>query len=213
MPVTITHGYTDLTTLKAYLGITVSTLDDQLSMAINSASRSIDNYCQRRFWLDSTAAARTFVPQSLTFIDFDDDIGSTSGLIIKIDAAGDGTYETTWAVSDYQLLPVNAPNAFPEAEPWSAIRAVGSKTFPWLVNTWLTRLDRVQITALWGWPAIPDTVVQACLIKAARLFHRKDSPQGVAGFGDFGPVRLAKGEDGDVMSLLNPYRRVPVLVA
>lgn len=213
MPVTITHGYTDLTTLKAYLGISVSTLDDQLSMSINAASRSIDNYCQRRFWLDGSAVARTFMPQTLTHIEFDDDIGSTSGLIIATDAAGDGTFETTWGASDYQLLPVNAVSAFPEAEPWTAIRAVGTKTFPWLVNTWLTRLDRVQVTAKWGWPAVPDAVGFACRLKAARLVSRKDSPQGVLGFGDFGPVRLSRSEDADVMSLLDPYRRVPVLVA
>lgn len=213
MPVTITHGYTDLATFKAYMGIAVSTLDDQLSMAINAASRSIDNYCQRRFWLDASAVARTYVPQTLTSIEFDDDIGDASSVIIKTDASGDGSFETTWAASDYELLPVNAAFAFPEAEPWTAIRAVGTKTFPWLVNTWLTRLDRVQITAKWGWPAVPDAVTQSCLIKAARLFHRKDSPQGIAGFGEFGPVRLTRSEDADVVGLLNPYRRTPVLVA
>lgn len=213
MPVTITHGYTDLTTMKAYLGIAVSTLDDQLSMAINAASRSIDNYCQRRFWVDGQAVARTFTPKSLTGVDLAADISSVSGLIVKTDAGGDGTFETTWAASDYELLPVGAATAFPEAEPWTAIRAVGSRTFPAWGSTWLTRLDRVQVTALWGWPAVPDAVTQACLIKASRLFHRKDSPQGIAGFGEFGPVRLSRGEDQDVMGLLDPYRRVPVLVA
>lgn len=209
----ITNGYTTLVLIKAYLGITVSTYDTQLESAVNAASRTIDNYCQRKFWLDPTAVARTFVPQTLTHIEFDADIGDAASVVLKTDASGDGVYETTWVASDYQLLPVGAATAFPEAEPWTEIRAVGTKTFPWLVNTWLTRLDRVQITAKWGWPAVPDSVSQACLIKAARLFHRKDSPQGIAGFGDFGPVRLAKGEDADVMSLLNAYRRVPVLVA
>jgi len=209
---TITNGYTDLTTFKAYMGITVSTLDSQCESAVNAASRLVDGYCQRRFWLDGSAVARTFMPKSLTCLDLEDDIGSTSSFTLKTDASGDGTFETTWAAADYQLLPVNAATASPEAKPWTAIRAVGTKTFPWLVNTWLTRLDRVQVTALWGWPAVPDAVRQATLIKAARLFRRKDSPEGVAGFGDFGPVRLSRLEDGDVMSLLDPYRRAPVLV-
>lgn len=208
----ITNGYTDLATLKSYLGITVSTYDTLLNLAVNAASRSIDNFCQRKFWLDPTATVQTFVPQSLNCISFDEDIGDSASVILKTDASGDGTFETTWASTDYELLPVNAANAFPEAEPWTAIRAVGTKTFPWLVNTWLTRLDRVQITAKWGWPTVPDSVTQACLIKAARLFHRKDSPQGIAGFGDFGPVRLSRSEDADVVGLLNPYRRTPVLV-
>lgn len=209
----VTNGYTDVPTLKAYLGITVPTLDAQLESAINAASRAIDGYCQRRFWLDSNANAQTFIPQSLTMLDLDDDIGTTNALVIKTDASGDGVYETTWASTDYQLLPVNAPTANPEAKPWTALRAVGTKTFPWLVNTWLTRLDRVQVTARWGWPAVPSAVSQACLIKASRFFHRKDSPQGIAGFGDFGPVRLGRGEDGDVAALLDSYRRLPTLVA
>jgi hypothetical protein len=209
----VTNGYTSLTLIKAYLGISVSTYDTQLEMAVNAASRSIDNYCQRRFWLDTNAVARTFIPRYLNELDFGDDIGTTTDLVVKTDASGDGTFETTLAATDYQLLPVNAAYAFPEAEPWTGLRAVGTKTFPWLVNTWLTRLDRVQITARWGWPAVPDAVSQAAVIKASRLFHRKDSPQGIAGYGDFGPVRLTRGEDADVCLLLNPYRRTPVLVA
>jgi hypothetical protein len=207
------HAYSDLVSLKAYMAIQVSTNDGLLDFALGAASRAIDSFCQRRFWLDDTPVARTFIPQGLTHLELDDDIGSTTGLVIKTDASGDGTFETTWTTADYQLLPVNAAAAWPEAKPWTEIRAVGTKTFPWLVNTWLTRLDRVQITAAWGWPAVPDPVVQACLIKASRLFHRKDSPQGIAGFGDFGPVRLSRLEDGDVLSLLSDYRRVPVLVA
>src|SRR4051812_37080878 len=213
MTATLTNAYTDLTTFKAYMGITVSTLDTQLTMALNAASRSIDNYCQRKFWLDSVAVARTFQPKYLSYIDLEGDIGSLTDLVVKTGASGDGTFGTTWAATDYQLYPVNAPYAFPEAEPWTAIRAVGTKTLPWLVDRWLTHLDRVQVTAKWGWPAVPDAVVQACLIKGSRLFHRKDSPQGIAGYGDFGPVRLSRSEDTDVTGLLDPYRRVPVLVA
>jgi hypothetical protein len=210
---TISHGYTDLTTIKSYLGVTVSTYDAQLESAVNAASRTIDNYCQRRFWLDGSAVARSFNPRTLTLLEFDDDLGDAASVIVKTDAGGDGTFETTWAASDYQLLPVNAASAYTEPRPWTSIRAVGTKTFPWLVNTWLTHMNRVEITAKWGWPAVPDAVTQACLIKASRLFSRKDSPQGIAGFGDFGPVRVSRLEDGDVMSLLDAYRKAPVLVA
>jgi len=131
--------------------------------------------------------------------------------VVATDPSGRGVFDTVWASTDFQLLPYNAA-AGPEPEPWTALRAVGTKTFPWLLNTWLTRLDRVQITAKWGWPAVPADVTQACLIKAARLFHRKESIQGIAGVSDFGPVRLSKGEDSDVLLLLGPYVAMPVLV-
>jgi len=219
--VTISNGYTDQATFKSYMGLTVTTYDTFIDQTITAASRAIDNYCQRRFWLDTNPVARTFEPQGLLTLDLNDDrdnplgaeIGDTTGLTIATDPGGTGTFSVTWAATDYQLLPQNAAYAFPEPRPWTSVRAVGTKTFPWLVNTWLTHLNRVQITAKWGWPAIPATVTQACLIKSARLFHRKDSPQGVAGFGEFGVVRISQKDDPDVCSMLDPYRRQPVLVA
>jgi Phage gp6-like head-tail connector protein len=217
---TITNGYTDLETLKSYLSISNTNSDTMLEMAINAASRGIDKYCQRKFWLDPEPVTKTFIPNNLLTVTLADndpfggDIGSVEGLVVKTDPSGDGTYDVTWRSTDFQLRPVNAPSAWPEARPWTSLRAVGTLTFPWLVNTWLTRLDRVQITALWGWPAVPDAVVQACLIKASRLFHRKDSPQGVAGFGDLGVIRISRNDDPDVCGLLDDgYRREPVLVA
>jgi hypothetical protein len=199
----VLKAYSTLAAIKAYLGISVATYDAQLTSALNAASRSIDNYCGRRFWLDGSVVTRTFAGSGSTILDLPDGIGTTIGLVVKTDTAADGTFATTWAVTDYQLLPVNAPYAFPEAEPWTQIQAIGAYTF--LAGT-SARPNAVQITAKWGWPAVPDPIAQACLIKASRLFHRKDSPQGVAGFGDFGPVRLSRAEDGDVVNLLDPYR-------
>lgn len=203
----VLKAYTTLAALKSYLGISVATYDAQLTSALNAASRAIDNYCGRRFWLDGSLTTRTFTATDPTLLDIPDGIGTTAGLVVKTDTAADGTFTTTWGAGDYQLLPVNAPHAFPEAEPWTQIQAVGALTFP---TGTATRTQRVQVTAKWGWPAVPDPVIQACLIKASRLFHRKDSPQGVAGFGDFGPVRLSRSEDGDVEALLDPYRRLVI---
>lgn len=202
----VTNGYTTLVLLKAYLGISVSTYDTQLEAAINAASRAIDNYCGQRFWLDPTVTTRTFIATGSNLLLLPGGIGTASGLVVKTDPGGDGTFETTWGAGDYELRPVGAATAAAEAEPWTAIAAIGSLSFP--TAGW-GRSDRVQITAKFGWPAIPDAVAQACLIKAARLFHRKDSPQGIAGFGDFGPIRLSR-DDGDFTLLLDPYRRVCV---
>ncbi len=197
--------------VKAWVNITDSTDDTKIALAISSASRWIDTYCNRRFWLDPTPVARTFVPQDLTLLTYIDDIGDPS-VSIKTDPAGDGTFEITWQTSDFELLPVSAPTAYPEPKPWTGIRAVGTLTFPWLVNTWLTRYDRIQITAKWGWPQVPDAVHQAAIIQAARLFARRSSIDGIAGGVDFA-LRVSNKLDPDVASLLTDYRRNAVLVA
>lgn len=218
-----TNGmYVDLATFKTYLGITTTTIPDStFTTAINSACRAIDGYCKRRFYVDANPVARTFVPQTLLDLDLDrfptplgNDIAFRTNCTIATDAAGDGVFETAWSASDFQLLPENADIADLEARPFTAVRAIGTKTFPWLVQTWLTHLNRVQITALWGWQNVPDAVVQSTLIKAGRLFFRKDSPGGIAGMGDFGPIRITKATDPDIVDLLDGgnYRRIPILV-
>jgi hypothetical protein len=129
-----------------------------------------------------------------------DDFWATTNLVVKTDEGDDGTYETTWAAADYQLEPLNGrENGV--AVPYCRIRAVRSRWFPDNFR------PAVQVTAAWGWAAVPAAVKEATLIKAARLFHRKDSPQGVAGFNEFGVVRLASN-DSDIKDLLTPFRRV-----
>jgi len=207
-PISVVNGYTTLALLRTFMGAPTTPGDEVLEAAINAASRSIDNYCGQRFWVDTNVATRTFTASSPYQLDVPAGIATTTGLVIKTDLAGDGTFETTWAATDYELRPVEAATAFPEAQPWTAIGAIGTLTFP--AATALGRSDRVQIVAKWGWPAVPDAVAYACRLKAARLVSRKDSPQGVAGFGDFGPVRLTSREDPDVVLLLDPYRPVSV---
>lgn len=206
-------NYVSSDQLKAYLmGTNANSVsDDLVGFACSAASRAVDAHCDRRFWLDDTATARTFQPRRFDWIDVDD-IGDLTGLAITIDSAGNGTYTDAWTTGDYQLWPYNAPYASPEAEPWTRILGV-NRSFPYLTSLSSYRLNRVQVTARWGWPAVPSLVFQATLIKAARIYHRRNSPQGVAAFDEFGPVRISRAEDGDVVSMLEDYCKEGVLIA
>jgi hypothetical protein len=68
----------------------------------------------------------------------------------------------------------------------------------------------VQVTAVFGWPAIPEPVTQATIIQASRIFKRYDSPLGVAGFGDLGAIRVSRYLDPDMAQLVEPYRRMRI---
>jgi hypothetical protein len=85
------------------------------------------------------------------------------------------------------------------------LRAVGSYTFP----VYGDGLASVEVTAKWGWPAVPDSIKQATLMLSSRLYGRKASPMGVIGVGDFGPVRISRS-DPDIAHLLMDYRRAGV---
>ena len=198
----IVNGYCTLAEIKAEVGIpTGDTQDDALlEIAVESASRLVDAYCNRRFWQDGSAVARYYTTTDWQTIDIDG-LATTTGLVVKTDDDDDGVYETTWTLNtDYSLEPANAAA---DGLPYTRIVVsdTGSKAFP-------TSNRGVEVTAQYGWAAVPLTVKQATLIQAARLFKRKDSPYGVAGSPDMGnEMRLLAKLDPDVQVLLTPFKR------
>lgn len=173
--------------------------DAKIDRALTAASRAIDHFCDRHFW-QATATARRFDTCDQWTLDIDDLVSVTS---VKTDDNRDGVYETTWAVSDYQLLPLN-PAAEPEPQPFDQIKAVAGRTFP-QPSGYNSRLGLIEITGTWGWPAIPVAVNQACLMVANRIVKRSGSPEGVAGFDEFGVIRISSRDDPDAVRLLNDY--------
>lgn len=209
-PTTLGKLYATVDALKSRLGnITTTTNDTELHGACFAASRWVEQYCQRVFCRSASATVRTFEPTDLYCVKMPEfnDIVSVSTL--ATDAAGDGTFETTWAASDYQLWPSNTVG--PETQPYTEIRAVGAQTFPAMYRYTRARLDRVQVTGVYGWPQVPRAVREATLIKAEELFKLKEAPFGVAGGDDFGLIRIR--ENQPAQSLLGPYRRYALLVA
>ncbi len=206
----ISNGYATLAEFKAWNEIDAATNDADAERAVESASRWIDSFCGRAFWQTPAPVARLFQPCSSKLIELGlyNDLVSVTAL--ATDEGGDGIFETAWAASDYQLLPVHTSSA-PEALPYTEILAVAGRRFP---SAGAGRVGRVQVTGTWGWPAVPTSVKQACLIQSARLYKRRNSPEGVTGFGsDFGAIRLSARPDPDAVDLIKRYRLRPVLVA
>jgi hypothetical protein len=197
--------YASVETLKSRLGSTTTVDEFEFHQACFAASRGLEWYCERHFWRTATGTARTFVPHDYYCLKLPEFNDLVSVATLKTDAAGDGTFETTWAASDYQLLPQN-PSAAPEQQPYTEIRAVGTQTFPQPYTT-PARMDRVEITGVFGWPAVPYGIQQAALILAAKTFKIKDAPFGVAGVGDF--VTRVRREDPMFAFYADPYSRVP----
>lgn len=177
----------------------------QLEQALRAASRAVDDHCQRpggKFWLDPAVTARTYRTED-PWCAWVDDVGSSTGLLVKTDNDGDGTFETTWAASDYQLEPLNA-STNGTAFAWWRLLAVGTQTFPY--PTYPRARPTLQVTARHGWSQIPDPVRTATLLLAARYYRRKDAVFGSEfGGADFGPIRITR-QDSDVTMLLEPYR-------
>lgn len=197
----ITNGYCTLNEVKAVLGMGTAAHDDDtlLERNVEGASRRIDGWTDRQFYTDGSATARVYQPDNAWEVAVDD-ISTTSDLVVATDGAGDGSYSTTWTSSDYQLEP---NNNLAKGEAVWRIRAVEGY-FP--TNN---RRPSVQVTAIWGWPTVPDSIREACALLAARQFKRKDSLLGVAGFGDLGAITV-RTIDPDVRDLISQYVRMRV---
>lgn len=176
----ITNGYTTLDKIKPALGIqTTDTTDDTaLEIAVDAASRQIDAHCGkgRRFWQDGVVVARSYFPTNAQCLGVDD-ISTTTGLIVKVDDDDDGTFETTLTINtDFILLPLNAASEYP-VRPWTTIQLLRDGT----LGNW-TQLGsgrpHVQVTARFGWSAVPNEIERACVLQARSIFKSEDTTFG-----------------------------------
>lgn len=199
-------SYATLVELKSRLGIGSSDTseDTKLTSALATASRDIESCCNRQFNDAGSATARVFQADDWYRIEIDD-FSTTTGLVVKSDEADDGQYEVTWANTDYQLEPLNGVVAGVPGWPYNVIIATETRFFfkP-------ARWAQVQVTARWGWTAVPAPIKEATLIIAEDIFKLKDAPWGVAGYGEYGPMRVR--QNPVAYNLVAPYRRFTVLV-
>lgn len=196
--------YADTTALRAFVRLTDDQDDDQVALAIATASRAIDRATHRQFGLVAAPEARYYTARydavHRRWCTEVDDLMDDTALAVAVDTAGDGTY--AGAVTAHALRPVNAAA---KGRPWTSLLVrPGSAVQP-------STLDAgVQITARWGWSAVPAPITQACLLQASRLLARRDSPYGVAGSPEAGAeVRLLARVDPDVEVALADYVRRP----
>ena len=204
-------AYATVSEAKSWLVLNDTVDDVEIAAVLDSVTRWIDEYCDRHFWQDGTGGspvARVFAPCNGRVLDF----GSFNDLVsvstVKTDEDGDGTFETTWAATDYELQPVNRPTG----RPYTRLEAIAGRLFPVPYSRGSGATHRVQISGVWGWASVPGPVYQACRLQAHRMLKRRFSPEGVSGFDELGVVRVSR-LDPDVQASLDPYRLTAVLVA
>jgi hypothetical protein len=195
----ITNGYATLAQVKAGLRITDSVDDTLLEMAVESASRAIDSYCNRVFYSTVTAVVRYYSPVDSYLCDIDDLVSLTS-LYTNSDET-QSSYNILWTSEDRQLEPLNGL-ADGQPTPFTRIRAIGDYTFQTLNGE-----ASVKVTGVFGYSAVPIAITQATVIQASRIYKRLDSPLGIIS-GELGTMRVGTRLDPDVAQLVDGFRKV-----
>lgn len=159
-----------------------------------AATAAVDAYCGRVFTADSVATARVFYAIDDDYVTIDDALAITT---VKTDETGLGTYATTWTTSDYFTEPLNGVGQNGRSGwPVNCLRIRQTRWFT--PGEW----PSVQVTAKWGWTAVPDEVKQATVMLAAELLASKDAPLGITAI-DVGGIQVRGNLR--VQSLLNPF--------
>jgi hypothetical protein len=185
--------YCTLHDVKDALNITDETRDDGIQRLILAASAELDNYCDRSF--ASTSATKYYDGVSDDLL-IDDLISVTS---IKADPGGDGTYETTFAATDYILYPYQGP-------PYWKVR-LSENSAQSDLNKGVRK--GIQIVGSWGYQAtVPEPVKQACLEMVCRAYRQEQAGYGTTvGIPDVGMGQVFQGLSSDIKRKLDRYVR------
>jgi hypothetical protein len=199
----ITNGYATLDQVKQALRITDTVDDALIEGAVEAASRLIDGYAMRNFYQSGTVT-RYFSTSDPLILQTDDIAGTA--ITVESEPAGDGNF-ITWTVTDYQLEPLNGNL---DGIEWAYDRIRAIDDYVWPTGNAFGDQDEalIRITGVFGWPSVPQAIETATIIQSMRIFKRYDSPLGVAGFGDFGAVRVSRFLDPDVEQLVMPYKKM-----
>jgi len=174
--------------LKDFVRIELAdTVDDGLIPGyITAASRAVDEHCNRQFGQLAAPDTWSFdawpnYERGVWVVDIADLMTAADTVVVS-----DGT------VTTYRAEPRNAPAM---GKPWTRL-IIDPDTAEFAPG--FDDLN-VDITATWGWSAVPAPVKLATRLQASRFAARRDSPYGVAGSPDSGTeMRLLSKLDPDV---------------
>lgn len=141
-PVGVLNTYASIDTLKQRAGITGSTQESLLWLALYGASRTVDRYCNRHFFVLS--GTRHFDVENPGKVPVPD---LAAVVAIREDADRDRVFELTLSADQYLLYPLNASPDRPWGRPYSSVVADPAGTRP----RFTTGRRTIEIDGDWGY--------------------------------------------------------------
>lgn len=189
--------------LKATLGLTGTSQDNQIDVAVEAASRAIDNVAETKFY--PASETRYYEPEPRDRELYLGDL--TAVTAVGVDNDGDGDYaDETWVEgTDYYLSPRNAALDDTPYNTLVLLRPAGRR-FPYYQQG-------IRVAGTFGWANVPTSVAQYAEILASRLLRRaREAPLGFALNGAEQDAAAIVRRDPDFDTLVGPYIRRRLLV-
>jgi len=190
----LTDPYLTVAEMKSRMKISDARDDAAIERVLKAASRQIDQWTGRCFNQSDASTVKYLTPQLSDVLEVPD-------LVSVDEIAGDNgnrAYLTTWATTDFDLFPYDAED---RGWPYTEVR-----TSPASTRAFVGYPKGMRITGVWGWPAVPEPIVEATALQAHRLWKRQSAPFGVVGAPELGQMQTISRIDPDVQILIAPYR-------
>lgn len=169
--------------------------DAPVAASLTVISRHIDSVLHRSFGKEETAVARVYIPRRLSSVLDVHDMSATP-TVVKIDTDNDGVFTDEDALVGFEAWPFEA--------------AYGAEPRPYYqvhLPIWATPTtafvpgQRVEVTAKWGWAAVPEPIKEATVQLAGIL--RLQSPRATNRYSeDIGMVIGASRQARDIIDKL-----------
>lgn len=200
--------YASLIEMKQYQKLTGPNLtntsnDAGIEMALDAASRQVEQYCGRQFNKQDFATPREFEVTGSRIAT--DDFWTSDLFSIEQVAAYDVVQGEAFTDA-YNLYPRNGVVDGSPGWPYYGVEFGPYQPIHFL------RGQYVSVTAKWGWAAVPPTVKQATLIIANQLLRLSDAPLGVTGMEGQSGGMIRVRDIPQVASLLNRFVSTPIMI-
>ena len=165
--------------LKDFMMIdsSVTTEDAVLDFVVTAADAEVKHVIGSDVEDAGSVSARVYVPEDddCCIVDY---FSTTTGLIVKSDTNGDGTFATTLTLNtDFEVLPRNGKRNG-QTFSYYELRTLGGTDFV----VYEDRPATVQVTARWGWTTVPGPIKYAALVYAASDERVRALVRGEGGF-------------------------------
>ena len=155
----LSDPYASVSEYKTRVDKTATTDDAAIFAQLKSVSRYIDQRCRRADGFNQATAAvtRKYDGNGRSRVWLNDDIATTSGLIVKCDLNGDYDYadadETLAVDTHFWIGPDNAGTTKPFE--WLEVAPLPANG---VLSVWPAQRRAIEVTALYGWPAVPEAI-------------------------------------------------------
>jgi hypothetical protein len=211
MVAAVTDPYATAATYRAVAAKDSAIEDSEIDRDLLAVSRYLTRKLDQFFTKDTSAVARLYQGSGTHRLYLTDHeqvpgLGSLTNLAVNVDLDGDYDVSDTALTINIHFWPgPQDADKGAEPRPW---RYLDLKPNNAVTTIWPTRERAVQVTAIYGWPAVPKAIEIATCHLTALL--RLETARSITSRSDIGEILGASREaQGIVSDLMISYRKVP----